>query len=287
MKRLPHLYFLGIFLLAACSDNKKANQGAIVLGDSSTIITETNQEYLENYVADIQPRKTDTSQEPLVTEEVKVEPTPSTTPTPTLETKPAPTPTPPPPAPIQAATNGKGVTINFKEITVFFPNIEVRSFKNQNASTLNGVSYQLAAGKLVGNHFTLKGATVTKVSQRYVTTIVIVNGNDKMELENLDYTSPWKVISGNQKYTIQGLEASRLEHKDASNGVIRNAVSRSARANRYSKKEINEWEQLARKVISLNKPPMSIELQSVMWRIEGKDRSGKVFYKEVRIDLPI
>lgn len=287
MKRLPHLYFLGILFLAACTNNKKVNHGTIVLGDSSTIITERNPEYLENYVADIQPRNTDTSHVAIVSEEVKETPTPTPTPTPEAKPKETNTPTPTPPAPATAASSGKGVTINFKEVTVFFPNIDVRSFKNQNASTLNGVSYQLASGKLVGNHFTIKGATITKVSQRYVTTIAIVNGNDKMELENMDYTSPWKVISGNQKYTIQGLEASRLEHKDASNGVIRNAVSRSARANRYSKKEINEWEQLARKVASLNKPPMSIELQSVMWRIEGKDRSGKTFYKEVRIDLPI
>lgn len=266
-------------LFVSCKNDKKVSHGAIVLGDSATIITETDPTFLEDYVADI--KLADTISQ-------------SSAPQPTEETNPVAKDTVKEikvPQPTEVATptqkHIEGLTIDFKEVSVTIPQIEVRSFKNQNAKVLNGVSYQLVSGKLQGNQLIFKNATITKVSQRYITTLVASNGGDKMELENMEYTSPWTVLKGKNNFAINHLDPNQLAHKNTSVGNVRNAISRSARANRYSRKELNEWEQLAKKVKDVNRAPISVALQSVMWKIEGKDRNNKPFSKEIRLDYPL
>ncbi len=279
MIRYSLIWAIASVLFVSCKNDKKVSHGAIVLGDSATIITETDPTFLEDYVADIKLAETTTQ---------------SSAQQPTEETKPVAKDTTkeiiaPQPTEVVATTqkNTSGLTIDFKEVSVTIPQIEVRSFKNQNARMLNGVSYQLVSGKLQGNQLIFKNATITKVSQRYITTLVASNGGDKMELENMEYTSPWSVLKGKNTFAITHLEPDQLTHKNTSVGNVRNAISRSARANRYSRKELNEWEQLAKKVKDVNRAPISVALQSVMWKIEGKDRNNKPFSKEIRLDYPL
>lgn len=279
MIRYSLIWAIVSVLFVSCKNDKKVSHGAIVLGDSTTIITETEPAFLEDYVVDIKLVDTTTqSSAPQSSEETK--PVAKDT---VKEIK--------APQPTEVATptqkHIEGLTIDFKEVSVTIPQIEVRSFKNQNAKMLNGVSYQLVSGKLQGNQLIFKNATITKVSQRYITTLVASNGGDKMELENMEYTSPWTVLKGKNTFAITHLDPNQLTHKNTSVGNVRNAISRSARANRYSRKELNEWEQLAKTIKAVNRAPISVALQSVMWKIEGKDRNNKPFSKEIRLDYPL
>jgi hypothetical protein len=134
----------------------------------------------------------------------------------------------------------------------------------------------------------MKGARITRVQQRYITTVVVTKDGKDMELDDLDESVPWEIIKGNNGvYPIKGLSKTALKYKDATAGAIRTAISRAARGNRNSRNEIREWETLARSVKSVNRPPVRGVLQSVMWRIDGSDSKGKTFTKNIRLDMPI
>lgn len=261
-----------VLLFAACKDNSKQGGKPIVLGDSSSIVTETDPAYLGDYVDDIQIREIPKD---TVAPETQAA-TDTTAPQTTATTQPA----------QPAAPKGSGLTVGFKEVTVFIPGIKTKTYRNQDPIKANGATYQLEGGNLVGNQITVSGANVTRVSQRYITRVVAENDLGTLNLDALGTTTSWSPLKGNGKtYAISGLEPNRLEADKANQNQIRNAVSRAARSKRMSRQNIQKWEQSVRNVRSVNQAPLSVELRSVMWKIEGKDASGKIFQKQIRIDL--
>ena len=277
--RTRYVLYAFIFLgLASCKNVRQENHGGIVLGDSTTIITETNPESLADFVPDIhnKPPQEDTIALPSSPENDTQDAEKDT-----LKSAPQ-------SAPAASSHNGKGLDIEFAEVTVSLPGIDVKSFRNQDVKTLNGVSYQLVSGSLQGNQLVVKGATIWKVSQRYISTYVVSKDGKDLPLENMDQITAWKVLKGkNDNYPITGIAPSELEAKKTNAGAIRTALSRTVRAEKMKRTEIREWEALVKKLKKPDQKPVSVMLQSIMWRIEGKDKKGKAFSKEVRIDLPI
>jgi len=261
-------------LLAACSGDKKQSNGPIVLGDSSAIVTETDARYLSDYVNDIQSRS-------------DIADTAGTKP---ADASPENTDTAAATAPASsqtqvAAPKGNGLQVAFGQVTVFIPGIQTKTYRNQNLERTSGASYQLQSGNLAGNQLQLSGATITKVSQRYIANVVAQNELGTLNLDALSSTSDWTPLKGNGKvYVITG--ADRPEVKNASAAQIRAAVSRAARNKRMSRQNVQKWENALRNVRSVNQAPLKVVLRSLMWKIEGKDATGKAFQKQVRIDLP-
>lgn len=281
MRIISPLILASLLLAVSCKDKSGKTHGSIALGDSSTIITEPDSAYLQDYVSSVTPQSMMSPE----TEEPADTATAPPVAVPQADTTKA---AAPPPAAPSPATTGKGLNVEFAEVTVFIPNIATKAFKNQNIKSLNGVSYQITSGTLQGNQLVLKGATIQKVSQRYISTFIATKDDRKMELPGMEQTTPWQTISGsNGVYAIKGLEASKLSYKKTSVAAVRNAVSRAAKAARYSRKEIGEWEGSVRNLRSVTQDPISIVLQSVMWKIEGKDAKGRSFSKEVRLDMPL
>ncbi len=268
---------LSVLLLCSCGENKKQAKGPIVMGDSSTIVTETDEKYLGDYVDDIELKvfpkdtfstsDTDSSSAPVAAPENQ--PVASTT-----------------VAPASAATDAKsGLKIPFKEVTVFIPGIETRTFREQDYATASGASFQLTQGELSGKKLELSGANITKVYQRFLVHVVAKNELGTLPVDALNDLSEWAPVSGKgNTYTISGL--SRAHGKNLSAAQLRNAVTRAARSKRLSRQMIQKWERSLRKTRSVTQPPFKNVLRSVMWKIEGKDANGRPFQKQVRIDLP-
>lgn len=264
-------------LFLSCGGNQKHTNGPIVLGDSSTIVTETDPKYLSDFVDDIQLQKPVIDTTPAIKEEL---PQPEVAKT---ETEPVPDKTQV--AQEQPSTKN-GLNVPFKEVTVFIPNIETRSYRNQNLEKANGASYQLTGGKLNGNQLQVSGATITRVSQRYITKVIAKNELGTLELDALNNTTEWTPLKGNGKtYTITGLN--RPIAKKVTPAQIRLAVSRAAKNKRMSRQNIQKWERAVRSVRSLNQKPFTLVIRSVMWKIDGKDAKGKNFQKQLRVDLPV
>ena len=258
--------------LTACNmENTTKSRGPITLGDSSTIITETDPEALTDLVPDLQIVEDNGKDMVAVASKDSAITTPAkaTTATP-------------------AAVLGKGLNVAFKELTIFIPDIATRNYGKADLQKARSATYELTGGKLAGAKLQVSGATVTSVSQRYETVIMLQKGRDELPLESLGkYTSAWQALSGAQgSYVITGLEPSKLGFKQASAATIRNAVQQTARRQRLNRSETQEWQNVARNIRAANQAPAKVVLRSVMWRIEGKDAAGKSFNKELRIDVP-
>lgn len=267
---LPAILIL-VCLTACTGEHPAKSRGPIVLGDSSTIVTETDPMALQDEVPDLKPIIATNNE--------------------TIEVPPAhDTIAPNPPAPAQAANAevqppaGTGLTVAFKEVTLFIPGITTRSYGKPDLQQARGASYELTGGHLAGTQLRTSAGAVTKVSQRYETMIVLEKGSEQLPLESLGkYTSAWQQLTASRGgYPITGLEPAKLGYKQATPAAIRNAVDAAARRGRLSRKTLQEWQGAAKNVRAVNTPPARVVLRSVMWRVEGKG-----FSKELRIDIPL
>jgi hypothetical protein len=266
-------FAIGLFLsvVSCTAEQRGKSRGAIVLGDSSTIITETNPELLQDQVVDLRPS---------ITSDEDQEPAPGATDT--LATEPAAT--EPAQQTVAAPPAGNGLNVPFKEVTLFIPDITTKSFGKPDLQKARGASYQLTGGTLAGKQLRVSGSPITKVSQRYETIAVLETGGKTLSLESMGkFTSPWQSINGsNGAYSISGLEPSKLQYKSVNNGTIRNAVQQAARRQRLSRAETQNMLDAVRNVRAANQAPLRVAVRSVMWRVEGKG-----FSKELRVDLPV
>jgi hypothetical protein len=281
------LITLGVFLFS-CKNEQASSHGPIVLGDSSTIVTEADPQRLQDLVTDLKP--TITSSEPKDTEETaaktppkgKAPDTVSKAATPVAAKQPAPA-TPAAPA----AITGNGLKADFNIMSLLITNIAAKQSGNPNLSHANGAVYTLQSGTINGNLIKVT-SNVTKVSQRYQTVVVLKNELGVLPLESLSNTTDWAPLKGlNKIYRIAGLDDKSLEAPEANKSDIHAAVSKAAKRHRFSRKKVQDWENSVRNVKAVNQKPLFVTLRSVMWKIDGKDAAGKVFSKQIRIDIPL
>lgn len=272
--------FAGTVFFFSCKDTPSKNHGPIVLGDSSTIVTETDESKLQDMVTSLQPVITP-SEEPKDTPAAQQpQAAADTTPKekPVVKEEPAQQP---------AAPTGNGLTATFKETTVLLPGVSAKIAGRTNLERANGAVYTWQSGNVNGNSLKISG-NITKVSQRYQSVIVLKSNMGTIPVETLNTTSDWVPLKGGKGvWRISGLDAGSLEYPEANANLIRSAVTRAAQRRRMSKKKIQELLATIRNVKSTNQKPLSVTLRSVMWKIDGKDANGRNFSKQIRMDFPL
>jgi hypothetical protein len=273
MKKYGFSLLMVCALFAACNDDENnKTSGAIVLGDTSTIVTEKDSRNLGDFVADVKVKEAERKQE----EEARQQQEEQAATVSQQATA------------YQPITTGKGLQVAFKDIQVFIPGIETKSFSNQNPERTGGASYQLTAGNIKNSQLRISGASITKVSQRTISYVLASSDLGKLRLQSLGHTSDWYEIKGsNGVYAISGLNPNQLEVKNTTPSAIRNAVLREAKRSRCSRKTIQAWDDALGNNPSLSRLPFTVDVRSIMWKIEGKDAQGRTFYRQLRIDLPI
>lgn len=262
----------GSFLLGGCdnsSSNKKSDGKPIVMGDPATIVTETDSTYLRDMVVDLRPGDLSA-----IADSVKaslVDTTKKEDTTAKAETAPAPDPA--------------GLSVAFKEVTINIPGIKAKAAAKQgDLLKASGATYQLTDGKLDGSKLQVSGATITNVSMRYQSEVNIKNELGILPLDNLGSTTAWKTIKGNNTYDISIPSGRQIQTQRINQGTVRNAIVRTSRAKRLNKKTQQQWLNSVRNIPGPQKP-LEITVRAVMFKIDGKDKAGKSFSKQVRIDL--
>lgn len=260
-------------ILNACSDPPMQEaKGPIVLGDSATIVTETDSRYLSDFVSDVElhaalgaqqkdgPKdsiQSGTEKSSLMVSNV-------------------------PPA---TAQEGSGFTIPFQEVTVTFPGTTMKSYRDQHPERNNSVSYQLVSGELAGGSLVVSHGAVDKLSQRYSTIITATLGQQVLELTRLIATTSWtEVKPTGSSYAI----AAPGKHvaPQASVSQIQMAIREAAKKGRLPKRSIKDWEMALRKIQSTNHPMLRTNIRTFLWKLEGKDASGKAYTKQIKVDIP-
>ena len=270
--------FLGMAFLFSCKNAPSNNHGPIVLGDTSTIVTENDPQRLKDLVADLQPvipepenpdsaaAKTNTVAAVDTAKKAK-------------STAVAP--------PAQALPDVAGLKAEFKEVTVLIPGLSAKQAGRPNLQNANGAVYTFISGNVNGNTIRVTG-NITKVSQRYQTIAVLKNELGALPIDALSTTTEWEALKGsNNQFKITDLDQKSLEYPNVGTNAIRSAVMKAARRHRFSRKKVAEWENSIRRVRTVNQKPLYIILRSVMWKIDGKDVNGKIFSKQIRVDMPI
>ncbi len=277
--RVTHIALLsGItFLLFSCKDHPSNNHGPIVLGDSSTIVTENDPQRLKDLVADLQPVIPPPENPDSVAAKAQAA-ADSAKKTKTAVTS---------PSVATSLPDVAGLKAEFKEVTVLIPGISAKQAGRADLQRANGAVYTFVSGTINGSTIRVTG-NITKVSQRYQTTVVLKNEMGTMAIDPLSTTTGWEALKGsNNQYKITDLDQKSLDYPDVGTQAIRSAVMKAAKRHRYSRKKVAEWEYSVRRVRSVNQKPMYVMLRSVMWKIDGKDANGKIFSKQIRIDMPL
>lgn len=262
-----------LITVIGCGTNPTPKKrGAIVFGDSSTIVTETDPRYLNNNVQDIvieeQVQKTDSQAVIAKADTVKTE----------VKKEEA-----------ETAENGKGLSAPFKDCNIFIADVQARSGRKINWDKDKGASFTLEEGELNGKVLSIKGITISKVMQRNQTVVMLKAPTGKsFKLASLaSSTSEWQTLKGkNGQYPISGLEKGQLKYNGRfTPKSLRNATQKLARNTRMSRNEEQKMLNSIRNVRTPNQSPCSIGLQSVIWKISGKDARGKLIERELRVDL--
>lgn len=276
--RVSSIGFLAIALLffSSCKNGPSGkSHGPIVLGDSSMIVTEKDPKKLQDLVIDLNPVIKPSAEEPEKTEQAQPSARDTTEKTKTAESN------------QQQSMTGPGVKADFTEVSVMIPNVEAKISGTGDLHKKNDAVYTLTDGTLNGNTLKVSG-NVTKVSQRYQVVVLLKSSAGIMPLESLTNTTSWETVNGsNGQYHITGLDSRSLETPDVDAGDIREAVKKAALRRHMSRKKMQELESTVHHTRSVRQKPLSLVLRSVMWKIDGKDASGKNFSKQIRIDIPI
>ncbi len=254
------------------------NHGPIVLGDSSSIVTEHDPQRLQDLVTDLKPDIPSSEIKDTAENQAQVTTTPDTI----KKTKII---TPPPPPLILAG--GSGLLAEFKDVSVLITNVKAKISGHPNLQRANGAVYTFISGTINGNQVKLTG-NITKVSQRYQTVVLLKNNLGTLQLDAFTTTTDWEPLKGgNNQYRISGLDAQSLDFPEANAGSIRTAIMKAGKRRRISRRKIEEMVNSVHHVRTLNQKPLYVTLRSVMWKIDGKDAQGKNFSKQIRVDIPL
>jgi hypothetical protein len=253
------------------------NRGAIVFGDSSTIVTEKDPRFLSNNVEDFVPQKAVETIDTTASETPKAIETPKANTTKT-EIKEEPKP-----------NSANGLNAPFQSLQVFMEGVNAGPGKKIDWSKDKAASFIVNDGEFNAQKMVVKGAEVNKIMQRVQTIVLIKRTNGRVyKLAALpSSTSAWQTLKGSKgNYSITGLAKGQLKYNNKlSANAIRNAVQKWARSSRLSKKETQQLLLSMRNVRSPQQAPCSIGLQSAVWKISAKDASGKPIEREIRVDF--
>lgn len=261
-------------LISACGDTKNAqNNSPIVLGDTSTIITEKDSQYLKDEVMDLVPSQKAAS-EANVAVPAKEKPAALAD------------------MPKTAATSEQtisGQTISFGDTKIVFAGIQAKDARRQNADRDAGLTYALQSGNPAASKLYVYGAKNVTVKQRYQSRLMLKSNLGSVDLRDLGlYTSGWNTVQaaqsgGSTSFSLNSLN--NIAYAQVNNNKIKNAADRELRKRRTNSRTIQSWMKEIRKVRDASDNPCDIILDNVQWQISGTDAKGKAFQKNIRMDV--
>lgn len=274
MRILSTLFLIAVLsLLQACQSSESAHRrGAIVLGDTATIVTETNPTYLSDNVADFELPKEQVQEEKPVVDDAPV-------------AKEAPATEEPKSDAAEAPQTKGGLDVPFVGMPISISNVQARMGRQVDWHKARGVSYTTSESNFNGKTLSIKSTHVLKVMQRYQTVVLVQSNKGKLYKLNVpSSTSNWQTLKGNNgNYALSGLAKNQLQYgQSISPAALKKAIQKLARVQRLNHKE---EEQLMRSTRNVHQVPCVVALQSIVWKISAKDASGKPLERELRIDI--
>jgi hypothetical protein len=272
LKRYILYIISGTTLLVSSCGNTPGTQNKepIKLGDSSTIVTEKDSQYLKDDVMDLVPSQRlnidTTVPTPKKEKEVAVRDTVTTSREQTVS----------------------GHTINFGDSKIVMAGLQAKDARRQNAEKEDGLTYSLRSGNIASSKLYIYGVKNATIKQRYQSRLMLKSNLGSVDLRDLGlYTSGWNTIPASQSGTTATINLSGLNnisYAQVNNNKIKNAADRELRKRRTNSRTIQNWMKEIKRVRGANDEPCDIILDNVQWQISGTDAKGKPFHKTIRVD---
>ena len=271
------LYFLACLGLQSCGETglRYTDAGAaIVLGDSGTIVTETDSYYLTDNIPDIELATSTTPPQP------ETPPPPDSTATSDTAAARVPSNT----------EELKGFTVDIGNATFILTGIEARELKKQDPVKDAGVSYLLVSGDIAKSSLVVTGSKEVTVQQRYQSRLTIQSSGEHLELESLGYyTDDWTKIAGNGNGATTIFKLSHLgdpSYVSVNHAKIQSATEQALKKKRAGPKTRQQWLTAIKNIKSTQDKACKIIVKNVQWKISGTDAKGQKFTKSLRLDIP-
>lgn len=260
-----------LFLLSSCESKLKETK-PIVLGDPSTIVTESDTTYLRNFTNDISPVAKKSSESQITKMMVQVDSLKNT-------------------KKLEEETNAhapiNGFTINFAECSVVYNGLYAHALnESQDERKTNSVSYLKDAGELTDMKFQVNNLTEIKAEERITVQLAIVQGDEQFVLQDLGkFTTQWYPLAGNQN-TFISAGTNSLQFTNVDNRKIKLALQQELTRKKKNKAEQDKWMSLVSSTNSYSEAPCKLIIRSAQWRIVGKVNNKRV-QKLIQFDIAI
>lgn len=277
MKRSLSIIAVAALLAGSSCGNMSGNQnhGPIVLGDSATIVTEKDSQYLRDMVMDIQPVTNDhtDTKAPARDTATKKQAVKDTAAAATAKPD---------------AAMVSGLAVDFGGTKMVLSGIDATQPRKQNAEKENDLAFSMRSGEPGKGKLVFYGAKNVTVKQRYQSRLLLKSPLGTVDLRDLGlYTSGWNTVPVAAKGNTQSFDLNALlrpAFTQINNNKIKNAADRELRKRRAGSKTIQSWMKEIRSIRGANDKPCEVELDNVQWQVSGTDAQGKPFRKNIRID---
>ncbi len=263
-----------LLLTSACTyTGTQTAHAPIVMGDSATIVTETDSQYLRSVFSDYEgadPVETT----PVVPKAPKLDSPAATAP----KTDTVATAAPPKKQP------GKGLTTDFGDVQVFIENLRVRN-ENANAKGARSVAYGSDGTAFRPKNLVVNDGKAAGASLRQKTDfeVVLNTGKELLPLPSLGRQSTgWQAVSGkNGTFALNEPQAPAFK---VTNAAIRNAAQQAARKAKMASKEQTALLNRLSRVKTVDGDLLQARPVATLWQVTAKDAKGKAVTKEIRVD---
>lgn len=255
-------------LLSCRPSGPQGGHAPIVLGDSATIVTETDSQYLKSAFSDFEAG--------VLPEKAAPQPLVATPPAPDTAAVAAPAASP--------APAGPGLKADFGTVQVFVENLRVRN-GDQKIDRADRVAYSSDGSAFSGKNLVLTGAAKGAVVQQKTDYGLVLNtGKELLPLPALGTQSTgWQALSGNDgKYPVASAQAPAFK---LSNARIKSAAQEAARKAKMNRKDETALLDRLRNVKTVDGDLITARPATLHWQVKGKDGKGKAFTKEIRVDF--
>jgi hypothetical protein len=271
--RTSFLFCLALTGLTACQQvGSNGVSAPIVLGDSATIVTETDSQYLKSAFVDFEERQPSTA---------------PAAPETSVEAPPVVNDTPAAPASPVAATipaTGPGLKADFGDVQVFIENLRVRNGERP-VKGASSASYSSDGSAFTGKNLVLTGmANGATVQQKTNFGVVLNTGKQMLPLPALGTQSTgWESLSGKGgKYAIESPQAPAFKLSAAR---IKTAAQQALRSARVSRKDEMALLNNLSTVKGIDGDLLTAKPTAMLWQVRGKDSKGKAMTRDIRVDF--
>jgi hypothetical protein len=251
----------------------------IVLGDSSTIVIETNPEYLKNEVEDIaygnNDYKIDT---PVVTSEKETSNliVKDTTPVAAKNDKETAT---------TNVANVSGLNIHIgNETYINIDGATIKEYKKQDATKASELIYKIVKGTPQQIEVKIQNGKINTAQYRYTSLATIHTNGKTIALNSLgQYTSGWSKLTTNNSATAVPT-IKNITFKNIKGNDLKSAVQKELQARRYKSSAISSITSKIGSKTTINKSPFTVTQTSTGIRLIGTDAKGKNFDKVINFE---